>query len=69
MKKRTKKFRPVDITFIDRMVIYVESHNRREARNKIKTVADLNRYKRNGGEVAHVVRSIVRYHLPYSLGD
>ena len=67
-QKRMKK-RAVEITLIDRMTIYVDSHSRKHARNKVTTVAELNAYKKNGGYVLHNYRNIARYHLPLGMGE
>ena len=66
---RRKKTRIVQLTLIDRMTIFVMAHSRKEARNKIKTIADLNKYKREGGYVMHAYRNIAGYHLPLTMGN
>jgi hypothetical protein len=66
---RRMKKRVVEITLIDRMTIYVDSHSRKHAQNKVKTVAELNAYKKNGGYILHNYRNIARYHLPLTMGE
>ncbi len=67
--KRRPKVRVVEVTVVDRLVVYVVAHNRREARNKIRTVRELNRHIRSGGKYLRSSRTLVPYHLPLTLGD
>jgi hypothetical protein len=58
----------IDLTVIDRIVVYVEAPTWKEAIEKIKTVKDLNKYKREGGMVCRVFRNIARYRVSETVG-